>query len=98
MFFFSVDNSEFSEDTPEGKNTRYATAMVVFHQKPTKDHETVLEIDATMKTKSLPQESLPDTNIPVLCPSECTSAPSTPNCNNVVVKKVKKGKGQIRIN
>ena len=39
--FFSVDNSDFSADTPEGKNTLYATAMGVFQQKPTKDHETV---------------------------------------------------------
>ena len=40
--FFSVDKSDFSGDTPEGKNTLYATAMGVFQQKPTKDHETCL--------------------------------------------------------
>ena len=61
--FFSVDNSDFSEDTPDGKNTLHATAMVVFQRKRTKDHETILEIDATMRTKSLPQESTPDTEI-----------------------------------
>ena len=40
--FFSVDNSYFSGDCPEGKNTLYATAMGVFLQKPTKDHESCL--------------------------------------------------------
>ena len=63
FIFFSVDNSDFSEDTPDGKNTLYATAMVVFQRKRTKDPETTLEIDATMRTKSLPQESIPDTEI-----------------------------------
>ena len=61
--FFSVDNSVFSEDTPEGKNRLHATAMVVFQRKRTKDHETIQEIDATMRTKSLPQKSTPDTEI-----------------------------------
>ena len=37
--------------------------MVLFQRKRTKDHETILEIDATMRTKSLPQESIPDTEI-----------------------------------
>ena len=63
FIFFSVDNSDFSEDTPDEKNTLHATAMVVFQRKHTKDHETILEIDATMRTKSLPQESIPDTEI-----------------------------------
>ena len=30
FIFFSADNSDFHEDTPEGKNTLRATAMVVF--------------------------------------------------------------------
>ena len=55
FIFFSVENSDFSEDTPDGKNTLHATAMVVFQRKRTKDHETILEIDATMRSKSLPQ-------------------------------------------
>ena len=63
FIFFSVDNSDFSEDTPDGKNTLHATAMVLFQRKRTKDHETILEIDATTRTKSLPQESIPDTEI-----------------------------------
>ena len=63
FFCVCVDNSNFSEDTPDGKNTLHATAMVVFQRKRTKDHETILEIDATMRTKSLPQESIPDTEI-----------------------------------
>ena len=63
LIFFSVDNSDFSEDTPDEKNTLHATAMVVFQRKRTKDHETILEIDATMRTKSLPQKSTPDTEI-----------------------------------
>ena len=37
--------------------------MVVFQRKRTKDRESILEIDATMKTKSLPQESIPDKEI-----------------------------------
>ena len=56
FIFFSVDNSDFSEDTPDGKDTLHATAMVVFQRKPTNEHETILDIDATAKTKSLPQE------------------------------------------
>ena len=40
--FFCVGKSDFSGDTPEGKNTLYATAMGVFQQKPAKDHETCL--------------------------------------------------------
>ena len=63
FFCVCVDNSNFSEDTPDGKNTLHATAMVVFQRKRTKDHETILEIDATTRTKSLPQESIPDTEI-----------------------------------
>ena len=63
FFCVCVDNSDFSEDTPDGKNTLHATAMVVFQRKRTKDHETILEIDATMRTKSLPQKSTPDTEI-----------------------------------
>ena len=63
FIFFSVDNSDFSEDTPDGKNTLHATAMVVFQRKRTKDPEAILEIDATMRTKSLPQGSIPDTEI-----------------------------------
>ena len=66
FIFFSIDNSDFSEDTPEGKNTLHATAMVVFQRKRTKDHETIMEIDATVRTKSLPQKSIPDRNITVL--------------------------------
>ena len=62
FIFFSVDNSDFSEDTLDGKNTLHATAMVVFQRKRTKDPET-MEIDAIMRTKSLPQESMPDTEI-----------------------------------
>ena len=41
FIFFSVDNSDFSEDTPDGKNTLHATAMVVFQRKRTKDPETI---------------------------------------------------------
>ena len=63
FIFFSVDNSDFSEDTPDGKDTLHATAMVVFQRKPTNEPETVLDIDATAKTKSLPQESIPETEI-----------------------------------
>ena len=29
FIFFSVDNSDFSQDTPDGKDTLHATAMVV---------------------------------------------------------------------
>ena len=57
FIFFSVDNSDFSEDTPGRKNTLHATAMVVFQWKRTKGHKTILEIDATMRPKSLPQKS-----------------------------------------
>ncbi len=35
---FIFDNSDFSEDTPDGKNTLHATAMVVFQRKPTTGH------------------------------------------------------------
>ena len=59
FIFFSVDNSDFSEDTPDGKNTLHAIAMVVFQRKRTKDPETILEVDATMRTKSLPQAQGP---------------------------------------
>ena len=41
FIFFSVDNSDFSEDTPDGKNTLHATAMVVFQRKRAKDPETI---------------------------------------------------------
>ena len=33
FIFFSVDNSNFSEDTPDGKNTLHAIAMVVLQRK-----------------------------------------------------------------
>ena len=41
FFCVCVDNSDFSEDTPDGKNTLHATAMVVFQRKRTKDPETI---------------------------------------------------------
>ena len=63
FIIFSADNSDFSEDTPDGKDTLHATAMVVFQRKPTNEHEIVLDIDVTAKTKSLPQESIPETEI-----------------------------------
>ena len=33
FIYFGVDNSDFSEDTPEGKNTLHATAMAVIQRK-----------------------------------------------------------------
>ena len=63
FIFFLV----LTEDTPYGKNTLHVTAMVVFQRKRTKDHETMLEIVSTMRTKSLPQESIPDTEILQFC-------------------------------
>lgn len=33
FIFFAIDNSDFNEDTPDGKNTTHATATAVFQQK-----------------------------------------------------------------
>ena len=52
--FFSADNSDFQEDTPEGKNTLHATAMAVFQ--PAGDPGIVRNINLTgpSRHRSLP--------------------------------------------
>ena len=63
FIFFSVDNSDFSEDTPDGKNNLHATAMVMF-QRNSSD-STKIVVDAGDKsgktTKSLPAAAIPQT-------------------------------------
>ena len=63
FIYFAVDNSDFSEDTPEGKNTLHATAMAVFQKK--KDHfpEITLHLGKSLKSKSLPTSSIPATEL-----------------------------------
>ena len=43
FIYFAVDNSDFSEGTPDGKNTLHATAMVVFQRKT--DYSPKLSLD-----------------------------------------------------
>ena len=63
FIYFAVDNSNFSEDTPEGKNTLHVTAMAVFQRK--KDHlpEITLDLGKSLKSESLPTSSIPATEL-----------------------------------
>ncbi|MES9905285.1 MAG: hypothetical protein ABW168_21745, partial [Sedimenticola sp.] len=54
FIFFAIDNSDFSEDTPEGKNTLHATAMVVYQRASTQQTHVTVDITETAKAKSLP--------------------------------------------
>ena len=63
FIFFSVDNSDFSEDTSDGKNTQHATAMVVFQRKTCDVPQVSLDTDTVSKDKSLPSASIPQTEV-----------------------------------
>ena len=63
FIYFAVDNSDFSEDTPEGKNTLHATAMAVFQRKTDYSPEITLDLSKIAKSKSLPSNSIPATEL-----------------------------------
>ena len=63
FIFFSIDNSDFSEDTPDGKKNLHATAMVVFQRNSSDSPKVVVDVgDKSGKTtKSLPAAAIPQT-------------------------------------
>lgn len=63
FIYFAVDNSDFSEDTPEGKNTLHATVMAVFQRKTDYSPEITLDLSKIAKSKSLPSNSIPATEL-----------------------------------
>ena len=63
FIYFAVDSSDFSEDTPEGKNTLHATVMAVFQRKTDYSPEITLDLSKIAKSKSLPSNSIPATEL-----------------------------------
>ncbi len=56
FIFFAIDNSDFSEDTPDGKHTTHATATAIFQHKLDCDVNAVT-IPTKTSTKSLQSSS-----------------------------------------
>ena len=48
--FFGVDNVDFAEDTPEGKNTFHSTAMAIYQRQEPGDVAPELTVDCVPKT------------------------------------------------
>ena len=96
FIYFAVDNSDFSEDTPEGKNTLHATAMAVFQRKTDYSPEITLDLSKNAKSKSLPSSSILATellpcyvpaNTQPRCPRYCRlETSSTPDITNGAVQ------------
>lgn len=61
--YFAVDNSDFSEDTPDGKNTLHATAMAVFQRKTNYVPELTIDLSKNAISKSLPSNAIPATEL-----------------------------------
>lgn len=61
FIFFAIDNSDFSEDTPEGKDTLHATAMVVYQRTSNHASPVATDVRETAAARSLPLN-------PQLCP------------------------------
>lgn len=78
FIYFAADNSDFNEDTPNGKNTLHATAMVVFQTIMDDNvHNPILKCNFKNTARSL---SIPS-NFNDL--NYChVPANSQPNCNN----------------
>ena len=60
FIFFAIDNSDFAEDTPDGKHTLHATATAVYQQKHQDDEPvTHLQVESTdSSAKSLTDVSV----------------------------------------
>ena len=96
FIYFAVDNSDFSGDTPEGKNTLHATAMAVFQRKTDYSPEITLDLSKNAKSKSLPSSSILATellpcyvpaNTQPRCPRYCRlETSSTPDITNGAVQ------------
>ena len=50
--FFAIDNVDFQEDTPDGKRTTHATAMVIYQQSKLGFNRAKLEIDGFTQRRS----------------------------------------------
>ncbi|MES9879620.1 MAG: hypothetical protein ABW185_01920, partial [Sedimenticola sp.] len=61
FIFLAIDNSDFSEDTPEGKDTLHATAMVVYQRTSNHASPVATDVRETAAARSLPLN-------PQLCP------------------------------
>ena len=54
FIFFAADNTDFSEDTPDGKGTLHATAMVVYQRKTEAASNPIrLNVDESPRARSL---------------------------------------------
>ena len=58
--FFAIDNSDFNEDTPDGKQTTHATATAVY-QRVDNDFESAPIVPIKTSNRSL--QEIPETNI-----------------------------------
>lgn len=95
FIYFAVDNSDFSEDTPDAKNTLHVTTLVVFQRKTHYLPELSLHLTKHPTCKSLPLSSFPKaellprhvpSNAQVKCPQygRLDMTPS-PDVTNAVV-------------
>ena len=74
--FFAIDNIDFTEDTPDGKNTTHATAIAIYQQCHSEDVPTKLELSPQGIDYTI--QNLPKTVTTILdCPKPCTK-PSSP--------------------
>ena len=73
--FFAVDNVDFSEDTPDGKNTFHGTAMAIYQRCQPGDKEPELIVDSADPHSRRSIRELPESVTSLL---ECPEPPSKP--------------------
>ena len=74
--FFAVDNVDFMEDTPDGKNTTHATALAIYQQKEPDDTSPAIHLIKSSNNRALTE--IPDS---VTSLKEC-SMPTKPTPNS----------------
>ena len=74
--FFAIDNIDFAEDTPDGKNTTHATAMAIYQRCHPGDVTTKLEL--TDQTTAFSIHDLPATVTKIVECQKPTAKPSSP--------------------
>ena len=55
FLFFAVDNIDFAEDTPDGKNTLHGTAMAIYQQRLDGDFVYPREVSTNPSHETLPE-------------------------------------------
>ena len=82
FIYFAVENSDFSEDTPEGKNTLHATAMAIFQRQTVNAPKLTLDVSKNPNSKSLPTSSIPETQM-MQCHVPSNAQPKSPRYDSL---------------